>query len=991
MEVLEKIGYISQNGLVMCNRANDADNNSEKLLLSEARELGAAAVLFRRHFDKELNRSLKSDPSVYIFQISSSGIDKEAHESLHAKIWSAGQCEIYIILSQTSVEIFNARQPAGVNGQSLDLSKLKLVSEAIEIFSDLRFSASIFSKGVFWEQDDFAPKWSENDNPYIHLLNHLMVSRKLMYKKNTNNFSTKSIDKLLILSLLIKFIEGIKDPEDKHSLRDIYIKYNVNSLEHAIENRVLFEILSELSKVFNGKIFEVTSDLETVIKNQDLSLLSEFLSGNINSETKQLFLWQQYDFKYLPAEVISAVYENFIQADSQRESGKNEKGVVYTPIHLVNLLVDDVMPLENASCFKNESFKLLDPTCGSGVFLVAAYKRLLQWWAINNSDENNIVYPDAKKAQSIMESNIFGVDILPTATYVSIFGLTIALLEKLTPQQIWNNLRFNDLSNNIKCDNFVSWATTAPKDFELVIGNPPFNLPNGHKKDDILKPELIDIINIAHKNIPASNFALHFFEISMTLAKKVCMILPSAVVLYSKSSFNHKYRRAILSDYSIKKIYDFTHLRESLFVKKFKSLKNDKITGRVSVIAVIVDNVKSKKELIEHIVVKRITSSEKKIRFEIDHYDRHFVPWSWAVDETKSFIWKCNLLGGGRLFHLINRLSLLPKLIDYINENEMQHLRGYEGGNKFERHNVSKIINITETGELEIESNISIYSDNFKNELIYIQPFIIIDQNISQNKLAISYVNDNSFPNYLYYKRDFFSIRATNRKKDLDAILQRFKNNTSNNVLNDNLYLFCTSSSALVLTELHVNKLEILELPFLKNTEFIELSNTELILQKDVLDYYIHQGKALSKGDGGEKLYLMPSVSEFELYGKVFCDLINPLHSENNMSWQVGDVFSIENESFIAFKFIYGKHKMEEKIIVRAVDSKDLYEEVGLIINNKSENSGAIFNRIVKWYGSIDDYDYVIFIKPNAKRYWLQSIALRDADEVSWDYYEEGY
>ena len=52
MEVLEKIGYISQNGLVMCNRANDADNNSEKLLLSEARELGAAAVLFRRHFDK---------------------------------------------------------------------------------------------------------------------------------------------------------------------------------------------------------------------------------------------------------------------------------------------------------------------------------------------------------------------------------------------------------------------------------------------------------------------------------------------------------------------------------------------------------------------------------------------------------------------------------------------------------------------------------------------------------------------------------------------------------------------------------------------------------------------------------------------------------------------------------------------------------------------------------------------------------------------------
>jgi len=983
LEVLEKIGYISQNGLVMCDHFGDADNNSEKLLLSEAKALGATAVLFRRYYDKDFTRSVKSDPSVYIFQIKSSKIDIEEHKVLHAKIWSAGQCEIYIILSSTSVEIFNGRQPAEVKEQTLDLTKLKLVSDTIDKFNDNRFSASLFGKGVFWEQEDFATKWSENDNPYLHLLNHLMVSRKLLYEKNADNFSIRSIDKLLILSLLIKFIEGIKDSEGKHSLREIYKKYNVENLEQAVENKMLFEILSDLSKVFNGKIFDISYDFKTEFKDRDLSLLSEFLSGNINSDTKQLFLWQQYDFKYLPAEVISAVYENFIKADSQRESGKNEKGVVYTPIHLVNLLIDDVMPLENAACFKNESFKLLDPTCGSGVFLVAAYKRLLQWWTINNSDENNIVYPDAKKAQTIMESNIFGVDILPTATYVSIFGLTIALLEKLTPQQIWNNLRFNDLSNNIKCNNFISWATTAAKDFELVIGNPPFNLPNGYNKADILKPELINKINIAHKNIPASNFALHFFEISMTLAKKVCMILPSAVLLYSKSSINHKYRRAVFSDYSVQKIYDFTHLRRVLFHS----------SAEVSVLALIATSNPSDRKPIEHVAVRRIVEAEKIIRFELDHYDRHFVPWSWAVDETKSFIWKCNLLGGGRLFHLIYRLSVLPKLIDYININDLEHKRGYEGGNEFVKQNVSRIIEVSSKGQITIQDNVSIYSNNFKNESIYSPPFIIFDQIINEKNLSIGFIKEQDYSsNQLYFNRDFFSI--SNKKKEdteINIIFTNLSGSKNPNFLNYSLYLYCISSSCMVMTESDVNKSEILSLPFSDVQNILELSNSEIIIQNDVLDFYIHFGKAISKNSAGEKLYLKTTSSEIELYGKTFRDLINPLHSEDNMLWQVGDVFTLENDRFIAFQFIYGKQKPEEKITVKAVDSKDLYEEVGLIINNKSDNRGAIFNRIVKWYGSNDEYDYVIFIKPNAKRYWLQSIALRDADEVSWDYYEEGY
>lgn len=65
----------------------------------------------------------------------------------------------------------------------------------------------------------------------------------------------------------------------------------------------------------------------------------------------------------MPAEVISAIYENFIQAEAERNDVVR-KDVVYTPLHLVNLMIDEAMPLEQPELFDNETFKVLDPSCG---------------------------------------------------------------------------------------------------------------------------------------------------------------------------------------------------------------------------------------------------------------------------------------------------------------------------------------------------------------------------------------------------------------------------------------------------------------------------------------------------------------------------------------------------------------------------------------------------------------------------------------------------
>jgi len=481
--------FTFENGLVFCQNINDAKNNAELLYIHEAKKLNATAVFFRRFYKNGEGMPYQSEPSVCIFQVEDNFFNSNEHIDLHAKLWSSTKNEIYILNGTTRIDIINARKPAEANiNKELTIDNLLLASsDALRIYNDKRFSAHLFESGTFWEQSDFENKLQDDSSPYIYLLRYLMNVRRSLQKNEQVELLPATIDKLLVVCILIKFLEEIRDDHGKHTLKDIYIKLNTKDLAEAIAKGKLITLLSELTNEFNGKIFDKFSESEKIsIESSDLSIISNFLHGNIELQIYQYFLWKQYDFKYLPVEVISAIYENFIQAEAKRENGQTEKGVVYTPTYLVNFLIDEAMPLENAYLFKEENFKVLDPACGSGVFLVGAFKRLLQWWAINNSKDGKIKYPKSKQAQKILEDNIFGVDVKETATFVTIFSLTTALLDKLSPQEIWNNLKFEDLSvKNIQSNNFFHWALNAKEmgqSFDLIIGNPPFNIEQASRK-----------------------------------------------------------------------------------------------------------------------------------------------------------------------------------------------------------------------------------------------------------------------------------------------------------------------------------------------------------------------------------------------------------------------------------------------------------------------------------------------------------------------------
>jgi len=183
-----------------------------------------------------------------------------------------------------------------------------LVSEALAKFNDQRFSAIVFGKGTFWEQEDFFDdnnkqffnnRLKEENTPFHQLLEYLMAVRKYL-KAHSKELLPETIDKLLIICILVKFLEEIKDDDGRHTLRTVFQKYEIDDFAEALEKRKCLSILKELASEFNGNIFYNFSNKEKQqIEQTNLELVADFLRAKLDVPKKQYFLWEQYSFNYL--------------------------------------------------------------------------------------------------------------------------------------------------------------------------------------------------------------------------------------------------------------------------------------------------------------------------------------------------------------------------------------------------------------------------------------------------------------------------------------------------------------------------------------------------------------------------------------------------------------------------------------------------------------------------------------------------------------------
>ncbi|WP_020503525.1 BREX-2 system adenine-specific DNA-methyltransferase PglX [Lamprocystis purpurea] len=103
------------------------------------------------------------------------------------------------------------------------------------------------------------------------------------------------------------------------------------------------------------------------------------------------------------------------------ESVRKKYALLQTPIFVEEFILDRTLTPALAA-FGYQTVRLIDPTCGSGHFLLGAFRRLFDRWATNEPGRN---LPDL--AQRALDG-VYGVDLNPFAVAIAHFRLTMAAL-----------------------------------------------------------------------------------------------------------------------------------------------------------------------------------------------------------------------------------------------------------------------------------------------------------------------------------------------------------------------------------------------------------------------------------------------------------------------------------------------------------------------------------------------------------------------------------
>lgn len=993
-EILKHIDFEANEALLFVNQ-KDEKNIGEarrKILYLAKKDYLADAVFF------QIKDNNKYIPQIFIFNNTKNDkFDNISLIEIHKRFWSSEIVPLYFVLEQAEIKIYNTKQKISINkDEKEEINPTEILDVTTKLDSKFQekkklYTPFLFQNGLFLETQYYIENYLKNsitkESPFEILIENLHELRKDLVE---SKIPIEIANKIVVFTILIKYLEEKKDENDNNVFTvksNIFKeKWEVSNFSELIKARSFIKLLDYLAEKFNGKIFELLTAEKKQIENlpqKTLNHLSDFLNANYKTKSKQLYLWRLYSFRYLPVELISRIYEEFLP---------DKSGVVYTPPFLVDLLIDECMPLDDYKKFADNRFKIIDPACGSGIFCVSAYQRLIDWHIINNYKKTNIWNKNIgiETLKEILVENIFGVDKEQEAVNIAVFSLILALLEKLTPIQLWEDLdfgdkrkntnkKFNNLKeNNIICDNFFNYLQTDENDFDLVIGNPPFIRKNFDK--------LRKKYNLKFSKAIPANLSMLFLDQSIKLLKNnglQCLILPASSILYNDGAM--EYRNIFLKKYIVPQIIDFTHLRETLFKSGKKKNK-----GRVATCAFFAKkHIPEQKYNILHLISHRTVNEENKMFFSFDTYDFHFISINVAL--TKKYIWKSNLVGGSRLNWIVERLNTIkPKFKDFLQKKIKKYSWAYKEGYKVAKKNhiAPYITNkyylpenaFTKTGidysKIKIEKAKKFEGKSI--EQVFKKNQIIIKKIVSSNgiipieridyKEVQKYQTENKEENKdrLCFKNGLVGIHFN----DNDVKLAKEIVNTFRKINNKVFSLICilTSGATLIRKETLIVKKDIDNLPFPQNEtdkQALQLSQVEQIWQEDVLNYYIHQGKASKNNPLNE----VASNEMLKNYSDTFVWIMNLNYNPiREKSFKTSKI--TKTQSYIAIEFSYCKENIELSFEKKTEEEYKNYFETQI-------GKVKMITRIVEYIDFANNKIY--FIKPFQKRYWLKSIADRDA------------
>ncbi len=343
---------------------------------------------------------------------------------------------------------------------------------------------------------------------------------------------------------------------------------------------------------------------------------------------------------------ISSIYEEFV---TKRQ--RKEKGAHYTRPHLVDFILDGVLPWNGEAW----DLRILDPACGSGIFLVKAFQRLVHRWKTTHTGQS--IGPG--ELTKLLEDNLFGVDSNPHAVWVASFSLYLAMCDEIEPKCLWEQVRFPPLRDKrIVCSDFFEEdhagfrASEDARSFDMVIGNPPWGKNSLSNSEAARKWA-------AQKEWPVPNNDVGpvFLAKAASLLKEdgiASLMQPAQNLLTNLKS--QELRKKVFTTFTVEEVVNLSALRKWLFPK-----------SKSPVCIINFRPIPPEGQPLVYLCPKPSVNYENENEevIVLTHYDVNYVFPHEAANESR--VWSVFMWGGRRDLSLVRNLrekTTLRTLID---------------------------------------------------------------------------------------------------------------------------------------------------------------------------------------------------------------------------------------------------------------------------------------------------------------------------------------
>lgn len=949
-------------------------------------------------------------PAVLFVNIKSFSNNDELRRiaAIQHKAWNYRKVILLFALSETEIRIYNCYEkptyikenddinlklnPAELLRYDTTSSDVDTLNILVEIFSRIGVDNGL----LLTEQPEIRKKIDLQNRIDAYLVKSLIETANALEKDGLNK---KVIHSLLMRSLFILFLE------DKGAANEagLYtkIKSDCSSYFDILDSKeATYKLFEEVQIHFNGNVTPVLPNEKELVTDNHLKLIKRcFIDGNISDDETLFKNWRLFNFEIIQIELLSEIYENFLG------ELRHQRGQFYTPYNLVELILSDKLPISNS----NYNVKILDPACGSGIFLVESYKRLIKRWKKANNT-NKIGFENLK---NLLVDNIYGIEIDETAIKVAAFSLYLALIDELDPKTLWIEtnyqlpyLIFDSEDTNIKNQGRNLWRKDTigevdthlfPK-VDLIIGNPPFGTKN--------LPQIIKEYCSKYKF--SNEYVLPFIHKSVEFCPtgEIALIFNSKVLTNTQKTYQN-FRKWLFNANYVEKVYNLSIFRKT--PKHFGGQLFASAVGPVSIVYFQHIAPETISETIEYWAPKTYIKSSIVDGVVIDNSDIKKLP-RIECQNPNSKIWKVALWGNFNNFRLLKKLQKTT-LKDYFDKTDNWI---YGRGLNADSNNpdfVPKQMIKTECIEryftdpdTSTQPNTKFYRKN--NEQLFSPPFVIFKEGQHDTEIACSL-----FEKKIYCTTGAFVINTTDEKLDEKKFLVSYLNSNIAKYI-----LFLTASSWGIERE-RVLLNELLELPspfssidsdILKNiatafdkiaslkesvicddakvkeleqyifNEFIKhfsLSDREVALIEDTMLF----GLGLFRDGHNSIGFRRTQLSENIMYAETLYNDINSflLSSNTKVSATIYDVQLNDPLNLVILHF--GK-EVKEIEIKNITELRKQLQEIDKYTVQKKTHSIYV-QKHLKYY----DKDTVYLIKPNQKRFWTRTQAMEDASSLIAD------